>query len=99
MGERKTKLGHNTLQSLSYTLTDQARDDWRSLADVLGYGMSEMQGFIAKATHTSADLPCYLMLKDWARKDGSTVNVLRTQLVNMGRQDAVRQLDSCLQSK
>ena len=101
MAKRKGEgiLRFMVLQNLSYKLSDNAREDWRCLADELGFDMTAINGFIAKSQSATNDIPCYFMLKEWAGMDGSTENVLKAALEKIRRYDAVSLLEQCLQSR
>jgi Death domain len=83
----------STIESLSVILSDDSpMSDWRMVTDRLGYSSRQIEMFQQQA-RLEGRLPCSLMLSEWSKGYNRTVRVLKHVLTDMGRMDAVLQLD------
>jgi len=68
---------------------------WKRVADELGFSVIEIDKFNAERTSQ----PAHQMLREWSRRNGSTLRVLVKTLENIGRSDVVSLLDDVRKRK
>ena len=81
-----TRLGNDLMVS-------SPDSNWRALGGHLGFSIGDLDviGFLLQ--------PGFEMLRRWMTRQGSTVNVLRSSLIAIGRHDLVEVLDDILWSE
>ncbi|CAH1264603.1 Hypp3037 [Branchiostoma lanceolatum] len=83
-------LSYGTYRKIALKLGDEtATENWTDLADKLGYGsMEDISNFRVQAKALQ-ELPAMLLLKEWSRKPGATIQVMVDALTEMERPDVL----------
>jgi len=84
-------------ESAQQALGDRLMPDsaWKLVADKLGFAAIDIKTLAAKHTSHAA----HQMLREWSRRNGSTLRVLRQTLCDITRRDIVTFLDDVCKCK
>ncbi|XP_078597522.1 uncharacterized protein LOC144873766 [Branchiostoma floridae x Branchiostoma japonicum] len=93
-------LGYSSYRKIALRLSDQraVTENWKGLADKLGYNMEDIENFRVQADALK-EIPAMLLLKEWSTKPGATIQVMVDALTEMDRPDVLEIVEEAMKDQ